>query len=793
MQLSMKWLKDYLPLDVSPREFAQGMTMAGSKVEGYRYENEGISRVVVGEILKISSHPNADKLVICEVNVGEKTPLQIITGATNVVEGAKVPVCLDGARLPDGKEIHTGKLRGEKSEGMLCSLGELGLTAHDFPYACEDGIFLIEEDCRVGQEIGEAIGLSDLCVDFEITSNRPDCLSVIGLAREAAAWFNLPLTIKPPSVNGNKEENIQNRVQVEVQAPGLCRRYMAKMITDVTVKESPRWMRERLRASGVRPINNIVDITNYVMLAYGQPMHAFDLRCIAGGTIVVRQTQGIETMVTLDGEEQQLPDQTLVIADREKPVGIAGVMGGKGSGITGDTQTVLFESACFDGAAVRRASKAIGLRTESSSRFEKGLHPQMCEEPLLFACELVEKLGAGKVADGVIDIENEKSEPETIPFSPEWISSFLGMDIPEEKMVSSLQKLGFSVRNGEVTVPFFRVDVHHKADIAEEVARMEGYEKMPTTIIEGVAASVSSPFEAFQKTSRGILRSLGLSETIHYSFCGKKAFDQLLFAPDDERRHALKLQNPFGEDSSLMRTTTFFHMLKTLSRNYNNRNEKGWFYEMGRVYIPKEGTLLPKEDERITIGLYGDGCDFYLLKGMIESYCKGLHISDISFSSAQEMPFHPGRCAKVKAGEECMGILGEVHPIVAKNFGMSGQRVYLASLSAEQMMNCREDNIAYRALPKYPANHRDLSLVCPKDLPAASLMDAIQRGAGDILVELTVFDVYYGQQVQEGMKSLSFSLKMQADDHTLTDQEADEAVKRAIRQANTLGADLRLQ
>lgn len=790
MLLSMKWLKDYIPLEVSPKEFADGMTMSGSKVEGYSYEGDGISRIVVGKVLEITNHPNADKLVICKVDVGENRPLQIVTGAKNVVEGALVPVCLDGATLPGGKVIHTGELRGVLSEGMLCSLGELGLTKYDFPYAIEDGIFLIQEDCKVGEGIREAIGLNDICIDFEITSNRPDCLSVIGLAREAAAWFGKPFNLKKPSVNGSGDDIHSYLKGARIEATELCSRYMAKVVKNVKIEPSPHWMRERLRASGVRPINNLVDITNYVMLSYGQPMHAFDLECLEGKEIKVRTTHGAESIITLGGEEKNLPDGTLVIADCKKPVGIAGVMGGKGSGITEKTQTVVLESACFDGTAVRLSSKAVGLRTESSSRFEKGLNPNICEDPLMYACELVEKLGAGEVVDGIIDVKPRDVEPVSVSFSPDWVRAFLGADISDKQMIESLQKLEFTIKGSEVIVPSFRIDIHHKADIAEEIARMIGYDKIPVSNLKGMASAKKTPIQIFQEESRDLLRGFGLSEIIPMSFLGSKAFDMLGFSNEDKRRNALHIKNPFGDDSSLMRTTPYFHMLQTLCRNYNNRNEKAWLYELGRVYSQlKDGS--PLEEERLAFGLYGGECDFFTLKGILETYRKHMRIENWTVEAFEEMPFHPGRAAALKIDGEVVGVFGEVHPTVAEKFGASGIRLYMGDFSVETLMKHQNLDITYRQLPKYPASHRDLSLVCPQDLPAASLMDAIKKGVGALLEDLTLFDIYCGEQIASGQKSLSFAVRMRADDHTLTDAEADEAIKKALNSAKKLGAILR--
>ena len=585
MNLSMRWLKDYVDYTGTPKEFSDAMTMSGSKVEGYARENDEISNVVVGKVLSVEKHPDADKLVVCQIDVGKDEPIQIVTGASNVVPGALVPCALDGSTLPNGVKIKKGKLRGVLSQGMMCSLGELNLTVHDFPYAIEDGIFLIEEECKPGDDVCDAIGLNDTCVEFEITSNRPDCLSVIGLAREASATFNLPANIKAPVVKGAGDD-VKNYLSVTVQNKDLCYRYSAKVVKNVKIGPSPRWMRERLRASGVRPINNLVDITNYVMLEYGQPMHAFDLKYVKGNQIVVRNAKAGEMITTLDGVERPLNESMLVIADEEKPSAVAGVMGGEYSGINDDTNTVVFESACFHGANVRRTAKAIGLRTESSSRFEKGLDPEGTMDALLRACELIEMLGCGEVVDGVIDEKGNMQPAPRVPFAPDGINRFLGTDISEGRMREILLSLGFTFDGNEVVSPSYRIDIHNKADIAEEVARIYGYDKIPVSQLRGSSEGSLSPSQKYQRTIEQTMLALGCYEVMTFSFVSPKEYDRMNLPVDSKLRESVKILNPLGEDTSVMRTSVLPSMLEVIKTNYNNRNPQGAFYEIGNEYIP---------------------------------------------------------------------------------------------------------------------------------------------------------------------------------------------------------------
>ncbi len=792
MKLSMRWLSDYLKLDVSIKEFIDRMTMTGSKVEGYAIEGEEIEKVVVGRIQSIVPHPNADKLVICQVEVGLEKPLQIVTGATNVFEGALVPVCLNGARLPDGTKIKTGKLRGELSEGMLCSLAELNVTKNDFPYAIEDGIFILQEECKPGDKIQDAIGLNDISVEFEITPNRPDCLSVLGLAKEASASFDLPMQYIAPILK-NEKEDIANYLHVSVQAPALCKRYMAKVVKNIHIQPSPRWMRERLRASGVRPINNLVDITNYVMLEYGQPMHAFDWKDVEKGKIVVRTANAEEKITTLEGIAHPLRPDMLVIADSVKPIAVAGVMGGEYSGIHEDTQTVVFESACFDGSSVRSTSRVLGLRTESSARFEKGLDPNGCRVALMRACELVEELGAGEVVGGMIDLFDGREESvRTVLFDPDWINQFLGISLKEEEMIQILNRLSFEVKDGKVFIPSFRMDVLEKADIAEEIARIYGYDKIPSHMIRGRAEASLTKDQQFRRDVDDIMRSMGCSEIYTYSFISPKLLRSIQLPADSALLNAVTIQNPLGEETSMMRTTMLPSMLKALADNYKVRNQKAWLYEIGRVYLPQHGRELPNETDILAIGLFGDGTSFYTIKGMVEAMLGGLHITDWDVQTAQEFPFlHPGRAAKIVKDGVVLGTFGEVHPMVCENFGL-GTKTYIAEFSLPELRKVALGVPNYQPLPKHPSNLRDLCLICDESVFCADIVKTINQSMGKILERVTLFDVYQGEQIQEGKKSLSFSIEMRATDRTITDKEADAAIEKTLKNLREKNVYLRV-
>lgn len=796
MNLSMKWLSDYVTLDTTVKDFCAAMTMSGSKVEVATEEGSEIKNVVVGKLLSVVPHENSDHLVVCQVDVGQEQPIQIVTGAPNVKAGDIVPVALCGAELPNGVKIKKGKLRGVESNGMLCSLGELGLTVHDFPYAIADGIFLIQEDCQIGQDIHEAIGLNDTSVEFEITSNRPDCLSVTGLAREAAATYHVPLNLKKPTFQGI-DGNIQDELQVEIQNKEKCPRYAAGIVKNVKIAPSPRWMRERLRASGVRPINNLVDITNYVMLEYGQPMHAFDLRYVKDGKIVVRNAAEGETITTLDGVTRTLSPEMLVIADAEKPIAVAGVMGGEYSGIMEDTNTVVFESAYFEPVQVRRTAKKLGMRTDASARYEKGLDPEGCLRTLERAFELVELLGAGEPVRTHIDLNYNEKQRNRIPFDPEWINKFLGTDISREEMCDTMKMLEIEVDGDTCISPSFRIDLERPADLAEEVARIYGYNNIPSTVIKGVANASLTPKQKFRRTLENATVAVGCYGILTYSFISPKYFDKIALPADSSLRKTVVISNPLGEDTSVMRTTTLPSMLETLSLNYKNRNAAVALYEIGKEYLPTAPDKLPEEPDRLTIGMYGDDADFFTLKGMVETILETAGLHDCTYKACgTDAPFgeicalHPGRSAVIYAGETPIGYLGEVHPTVQKNYEI-GTRTYVAKLLIDEMQPLAQTEITYQPLPKFPAITRDLSLVCADEVPVGDLQAAMKKAVGNILEQITLFDVYKGEQIAAGMKSVSFSIRMRSHEGTLTDEQADAAMKRVLKALKEHGATLR--
>lgn len=789
MNLSMKWLSDYVTIEDDPRSFSHKMTMSGSKVEGYQKEGSEFDHVIVGEILSVDKHPDADKLVVCKVNVGKEEPIQIVTAATNVFAGAKVPVAMDGAHLPGGVKIKKGKLRGVESNGMFCSIAELGVTVNDFPYAIEDGIFIIQEDCVPGDDVHAACGIDDISVEFEITSNRPDCLSVIGLAREAAATYDVPLRLKKPVVQGSGGD-IGDYLSVTVENQQLCLRYMAKVVKNVKIAPSPRWMRERLRASGVRPINNLVDITNYVMLEYGQPMHAFDLNYVAGNQIVVRNAKAGERITTLDGTDHELSEDMLVICDAQKPAAVAGVMGGEYSGIMDDTHTVVFESACFHGASVRRTAKKLGLRTESSGRFEKGLDPHICEDALLRACELVELLGAGEVVDGMVDCFGSEKPPVRLKLEHDWINRFLDIDLSAEEMTRILKKLDFEVEGDEVIAPSFRIDIEHKADIAEEIARFYGYDKIPVTAIRGTAQGKLTEEQLFERKIHQTMLALGCSQINTYSFISPKYYDKIGLPADDPLRRSVVISNPLGEDTSVMRTTSLPSMMEILARNYNNRLPKAYLYELASEYIPTTEDQLPIEKKNVTIGLFGPEADYYVLKGMVETLLRQLNIGEPDIERYEEMPFHPGRSAKFIVDGVVVGLLGEVHPKVLDQYGI-GVKCYLAKLDLTALLESVMPERTYQELPKFPATSRDISVVCDEEVQMLDVEKAIRKAVGKILEKVELFDVYRGEQVAKGKKSLSFAIRMRSYDHTLKDEEADGAMKKVLKALDAMGISLR--
>ena len=791
MNLSMKWLKEFVDIDIKPRDFSEAMTISGSKVEGYEIEGSEISNVVVGKILSIVPHQDSDHLVICQVDIGESEPIQIVTGASNLTVGDLVPAALNNSTLPGGIKIKKGKLRGVESNGMLCSLGELSLTLHDFPYAIEDGIFVLQEDCQPGQPICEAIGLDDIKVEFEITSNRPDCFSVIGLAREAAATFDKPLTLHTPVVKAGNG-SCKDMLDVKIEEPSLCSVYSARIVENVRVKPSPRWMRERLRAMGVRPINNIVDITNYVMLEYGQPMHAFDLRFIEDKTIRVRRAKDGETITTLDGVDRTLTHDNLVIADSKKPVAIAGVMGGEYSGIMDDTTTIVFESACFDGSSVRTTARDQGMRTDASSRYEKGLDPNNCLPALERACELVELLDAGDVLDDVIIDDHSSHEQRRIPLETEWTNRFLNIQLTAEEMKAILKKIDCQFDGDTILVPTFRPDLEHKADIAEEIARFYGYNRIPSTPLRGDAQGKYTPRQKFEDKISNTMLALGLSEIMTYSFLSPKAYDKIGMPEQDCLRNSVTISNPLGEDTSIMRTTALPSMLDTLARNYNNRNGAVALFELASEYYPVEGQELPDEKTKLIAGLYGDDCDFFTAKGMVEQLLDTLFISNYEFeASSNEYAYHPGRCAHIMIDDTVIGVIGEIHPKVAENYGIN-ERILCFTLDVDSLFAHTQTDATYTPLPKFPAVTRDLALICDETIPVRILEKAITKGAGNLLETIQLFDVYQGEQIEGGKKSVAFNIVLRSAENTLAEEQVNSTMKKVMKELEKVGANLRV-
>ncbi len=796
MNLSRKWLDEFVRLQASDRDFAEAMTLSGSKVEITAVMGEEIKNVVVGQVLSLEHHPDSDHMWICRIEVGQPSPVQIVTGAQNLKVGDFVPVALDGADLPGGVHITAGKLRGVESCGMLCSLKELSITTHDYPYAIEDGIFVLSDDPDLddltpGQDVRPLLGLDDHVVEFEITPNRPDCLSVIGLAREAAATFDRPLSLHTPEVKAEGEGNLIELLDVETPAADLCPRYTARMVRGVKIAPSPKWLRDRLRASGVRPINNIVDITNYVMLEYGQPMHAFDYRYVKGGKIIVRRAENGEELTTLDGNVRKLTGDMLVIADETRAVGLAGIMGGENSEIADDTVDVVFESANFNGASIRKAALALGMRTEASAKFEKGLDPMNTLPAVDRACELVELLGAGQVVSGVIDNLNYVPHPTQLKLRPEKINALLGTDISTDEMVSILEKIGFSVVGDDVAVPSWRTDVEHYSDLAEEVARFHGYNNIPTTLMRGdTTLGGFSPSEEVERTLGALCRSMGYSEIITYSFISPTYYDKIRLPEDSPLRSSMKIMNPLGEDTSIMRTTVLPSMLEILARNHNFRNKSARLYELGRTYFQKESGLAD-EPKVLSLGAYG-GMDFFTLKGAVEAIFSSLRINDISYEAVSDNPsYHPGRCARVLAGGKVLGVFGQIHPMVCQNYGIDVE-FYCAELSFEALWAVRGSEPQYVPLPRFPSMARDIAVVCDSSLTVAALEDCIRRGAKGLIKEIELFDIYTGAPIPADKKSVAFNLTLRADDRSLTAAEADEDVKSVLALLESeLGAMLR--
>ena len=881
MILSRNWLNEFVDLkDITDKEFNDEMTLSGSKVETIERPDENLKNVVVGKILEMKRHENSDHMWVCQIDVGQAEPVQIVTGAWNIHVGDYVPAALSGAHLPGGIKIEKGALRGVESDGMLCSLKELGMTAeHDFPYAvitpaallndyhpidpakpsipadikpgdkvygpvvaakvlecaplgdgtfhtcldlgdattvpdtrCSnlhegdlvayntksdtictledlhaeqkefphciaDGIFVLqEEDAEPGLNMAHILGFDDSIVEFEITQNRPDCLSVIGLAREASATFKRPLKLHTPEPHGCGG-SIAEIVDVDIEDGDLCPRYTARMVKNVKIAPSPRWMRERLRNSGVRPINNIVDITNYVMLEYGQPMHAFDFSCVEGGHIIVRTAREGETIQTLDGNERKLTPNMLCICDEHKPVCVAGVMGGANSEIVGDTAMVLFESANFNGVSVRRTASALGMRTDASSRYEKGLDMMNTIKAVERACELVELLDCGEVVDGVMDVVAKEKAPTVVKLEPDKINALLGTELSEDLMREILVSLGFILNGDDIYVPSWRGDVEHYSDIAEEVARFYGYNKIPCTLMRGETTRGGfSEQQRFDRAIGGAVRALGYDEIITYSFISPTYYDKIRMPKDSSLRNSLKILNPLGEDTSIMRTTILPSMLEIIARNHSYRNKSARLYELGKIYLPREDGLAD-EPKYLSLGAYGDGVDFFSFKGSIETLLHELRITDVKYVACTDNDsYHPGRCAKVYAGETYLGVFGQIHPLVAANYGMDTE-VYTAELSFDAMYEKRGDIPVYQPLPKFPAVTRDIAVVCDEAVTVGALEESIRRGAKGLLKDVSLFDIYRGPGVAIGKKSVAFNLVLRADDRSLTGEEADEDVQ----------------
>ena len=795
MKLNRKWInEEFVDLSsVSDKEFVETMTVFGQKVETWERMDAEIKNVVVGRVLSMVRHENSDHMWVCQVDVGQEEPVQIVTGAQNVHEGDLVPAALHNSWLPGGVHITKGKLRGVKSNGMLCSFAELGLTQNDLPGVFADGIWILNgEDCAVGQDINEVIGNDDTVVDFEITNNRPDCYSILGLAREAAAAFGKPMRHHEPAVHGSDAGTIFDHLDVEVPAEKLCNRYSSRMVANVKIAPSPKWLRQRLRANGVRPINNIVDITNYVMLEYGQPMHAFDYRYVSSGKIIVREAEEGETLTTLDGNVRNLKPGMLVIADENKPIGLAGIMGGENSEILPDTTTVVFESANFDGTSIRQTALALGMRTESSGKFEKNLDPMMTVPAVQRACELVELLGAGDVLDGIIDIIHCVPQPRTVPLEPEKINALLGTDISREDMVRYLNRLEIPVEGDTIHVPSWRPDLNLMADIAEEVGRSYGYNEIPTTSFKTSTQGGYTPMMQMESKAGTLCRAMGYSEIITYSFVSPTIFDQIRLPSDSPLRNALRIQNPLGEDTSIMRTIALPSMLDILSRNYAYHNKAAKLYELAKIYLPVEGEPLPQEPKMLLLGTYGTAETFFTLKGELDAIFAGLRLPRATYTAVKDNPaFHPGRCAGVSVGGVRLGYMGQIHPLVAKNYGIDAE-VFCAEINFTAMFDLKMPDPTYVPLPKYPSVSRDLALVCDESVTVAQVEEVISASAGKLLRDVRLFDIYRGVGVPAGKKSLAFSLELRADDRTLTDSDSEQVVSKVLTALKKkLGAVLR--
>ena len=795
MKLNRKWLhEDFVDLShVSDKEYVETLTVFGQKVETYERMDAEIKNVVVGKVVSIVPHPNSDHMFICQVDVGADELIQIVTGAQNVHQGDLVPAALHNSWLPGGVHITKGKLRGEVSNGMLCSFAELGLTQNDLPDAYADGIWILsDEDCKPGEDINKVIGNDDTIVDFEITNNRPDCYSIIGLARESAAAFGLPMRHHEPVVKGSDAGSIFQYLDVEVPAEALCNRYSSRMVANVKIGPSPKWLRQRLRANGVRPINNIVDITNYVMLEYGQPMHAFDYRYVASGKIVVREAEEGETLTTLDGSVRPLKKGMLVIADDTKPIGLAGIMGGENSEIKDDTTMVVFESANFNGTSIRQTALALGMRTEASGKFEKNLDPMMTIPAVQRACELVEMLECGDVLDGTIDIINYVPQPKDLPLEVDKINRLLGTEISKEDMVKYLNRLEIEVEGDTIHVPSFRPDLNLMADIAEEVGRSFGYNEIPTTAFKNATQGGYTPEMKLEAKAGTLCRSLGYSEIITYSFVSPAVFDQIRLPADSSLRGAMRIQNPLGEDTSIMRTIALPSMLEILGRNNSYHNKSVKLYELAKIYLTVPGEPLPQEPKMLMLGSYGAKESFFTLKGELEAIFAGLRLQKATYHAVKDNPsYHPGRCAAVCVGGVDVGVMGQVHPLVAANYGIDSE-IYCAEINFSKLMELQLPDATYTPLPKYPGVSRDLALICDEAVTVAQIEDAITASAGKLLRGVKLFDIYRGTGVPQGKKSMAFSLELRADDRTLTDTDSEGVVSKVLAALKEkLGATLR--
>ena len=805
MNTSLSWIKAYVPdLDVTAQEYTDAMTLSGTKVEGYEELDADLSKIVVGQIDKIEKHPDADKLIICQVNIGSES-VQIVTGANNVHEGDKVPVVLDGGRVAGGHEpgsrvaggikIKKGKLRGIESCGMMCSIEELGSDRDMYPEAPEEGIYIFKDDVEVGSSAIEALGLNDVVFEYEVTSNRVDCFSVIGIAREAAATFGKEFHPPVVTATGNNED-VNDYIKVSVKDSELCPRYCARVVKNIKIGPSPKWMQRRLASVGIRPINNLVDITNYVMEEYGQPMHAYDLDTIADREIIVRTAAKGEKFTTLDGQEREMDDTVLMICDGKKSIGIAGIMGGENSMITDDVKTMLFEAACFDGTNIRKSSKKVGLRTDASGKFEKGLDPNNAQAAIDRACQLVEELGAGEVVGGMVDVYGKKKEPVRVLFDANEINNLLGTDISKEEMIGYFEKIGLSYdeESSEVIAPTFRHDLYRIADLAEEVARFYGYDNIPTTLPRGEATTGKLSFKLrVEEVARDIAEFCGFSQGMTYSFESPKVFDKLMIPEDSPLRQTVEIINPLGEDYSIMRTTSLNGMLMSLATNYNRRNKDVRLYELGNVYLPKALPLteLPEERMQFTLGMYGDG-DFFSMKGVIEEFFDkvGMHGKETYDPQAGKPYLHPGRQANIIYDGTVVGYLGEVHPDVADTYGI-GTKAYIAVIDMPEVVKRATFDRKYTGIAKFPAVNRDISMVMPKEILVGQVEEVIEKKGGAYLESYALFDLYEGAQIKEGYKSVAYSIVFRAKDKTLEDAEVAEAMERILKELEGMGIELR--